>query len=176
MHWALSQQLLISKRANLPCEAVQSSFKIDQRTVFSNRDQRESSVVTIYDLRMSKAASDISVIVNELDRTRRYKTIYRTLDVTEQKNHRSDKMFMKDASLQHSRDMTVCYNDVNRNVRQKKRQDWERRVTERKNWRKKRFRGRNALTIEPTASDSNCYHQLIQSTLLENFCIVILHH
>ncbi len=72
---------------------------------------------------MSKAASDISVIVNELGRTCRYKTMYQTLDVTEQKNHRSDKMFMKDASLQHSRDMTVCYNDVNRDVRQKKEQD-----------------------------------------------------
>jgi len=118
VHWALSQQLLISKRANLPCEAVQSSFKIDQRTVFSNRDRRESSVVTIYDLRMSKAASDISVIVSELDRTCYYKTIYWTLSVTEQKNHRSDKMFIKDASLQHSRDMTVCNNDVNRDVQQ----------------------------------------------------------
>ena len=111
---------MISKRANLSCEAVQISFKIDQHLVFSNRDRRESSVVTIYDLRISKAASDISVIVNELDRTCRYKTIYQTLDVTEQKNHHSDKMFMKDASLQHSRDMTVCYNDVNRDVRQKK--------------------------------------------------------
>lgn len=114
---------MISKRANLSCEAIQISFKIDQDSVFSNRDRRESSVVIIYDLRMSKAASDISVIVNELGRTCRYKTMYQTLDVTEQKNHRSDKMFMKDASLQHSRDMTVCYNDVNRDVRQKKEQD-----------------------------------------------------
>ncbi len=118
MYWALSQQLLTSKRANLSCEAVQIPFKIDQRTVFSNRDRRESSVVTTYDLRMSKAASDIPVIVSELGRTCRYKTIYRTLSVTEQKNHRSGKIFMKDASLQHPRDMTVCNNDVNRDVRQ----------------------------------------------------------
>ena len=116
MHWAFSQQLLISKRTNLSCETIQISFKIDQGSVFSNRDRRKSSVVTIYNLRMSKATSDISVIVSELDRTCCYKTMYQTLNVTEQKNHRFNKMFMKDASLQHFKDMTVCYNDVSKDV------------------------------------------------------------
>lgn len=82
---------------------------------------------------MSKAANDISVIMNELNKTCRYKTIYEILNVTEQKNHRSDKIFMKDALLQHFKDMTVCYNDVSRDVRQKKKQDLKRRITERKN-------------------------------------------
>jgi len=40
---------------------------------------------------------------------------------------------MEDASLQHPRDMAVCYNGVGRDVRQEKGQGWERRVTERKN-------------------------------------------
>ncbi len=69
---------------------------------------------------MSEAAGDIPVIVDGLGRTCRYKTIYRRLDVTGQKDHHSGKVFMKDASLQHPRDMAVCYNGVNRDVRQKK--------------------------------------------------------
>jgi len=48
---------------------------------------------------MSKVASDILVIVGKLGKTCRYKTMYQTLDVVEQKNYRSSKMFMKDASL-----------------------------------------------------------------------------
>ena len=82
---------------------------------------------------MSEAASDIPVIVSELGRTCRYKTMYQTLGEAEQKDHRSGKMFMKDASLQHPRDMAVCYNGVGRDVRQEKGQGWERRVSERKN-------------------------------------------
>jgi len=133
VHWAPSQQLLTSKRANLPCEAVQIPFKIDQRPVSSNRDRRESPIATTYGLRMSEAAGDIPVIVGGLGRTCRYKTIYRTLGVAGQKDHRSGKVFMEDASLQHPRDMAVCYNGVGRDVRQEKGQGWERRVTERKN-------------------------------------------
>jgi len=55
------------------------------------------------------------------------------LGVAGQKDHRSGKVFMEDASLQHPRDMAVCYNGVGRDVQQEKGQDWERRVTERKN-------------------------------------------
>jgi len=124
---------LTSKRANLSCEAIQIPFKIDQGPVSSNRDRRESPIATIYDLWMSKAASDILVIVGGLGRTCRYKTMYQTLGVAGQKDHRSDKVFMEDASLQHPRDMAVCYNGVGRDVRQEKGQGWERRVNERKN-------------------------------------------
>jgi len=38
--------------------------------------------------------------------------------VAGQKDHRSGKVFMEDASLQHPRDMAVCNNDVGRDVRQ----------------------------------------------------------
>ncbi len=113
---------MISKRANLPCEAIQIPCKIDRGLVSSNRERRESLIVTTHDLRMAEAAGGIPVIVSGLSRCSRYKMIYRTLDVTEQKNHRSGKKFMKDASLQHARDMTVCYNDVGRDVRQEKEQ------------------------------------------------------
>jgi len=124
---------LISKRANLPCEAIQIPCKIDRGLVSSNRERRESLIATTHGLRMAEAAGGISVIVGGLSRCSRYKMIYRTLGVTEQKNHRSGKKFMEDASLQHARDMAVCYNDVGRDVRQEKGQGWERRVTERKN-------------------------------------------
>ena len=82
---------------------------------------------------MSEAAGDIPVIVGGLGRTCRYKTMYQTLGEAGQKDHRSGKVFMEDASLQHPRDMAVCYNGVGRDVRQEKGQGWERRVTERKN-------------------------------------------
>lgn len=82
---------------------------------------------------MTEAADDISVVVGGLGRSCRYKSIYRTLGVTGQKDHRSGKKFMEDASLQHTRDMTVCYDDVGRDVRQEKGQGWERRAAERKN-------------------------------------------
>jgi len=54
---------------------------------------------------MTKAASDILVTVEELGRYDRNKTIYRTLNVTEQKNFRSVDDFMKDATSRRARDM-----------------------------------------------------------------------
>ena len=112
---------------------IQIPYKIDQGPVSSNRDRREIPVATTYGLRMSEAAGDISVIVGELGRTCRFKTMYQTLDVAGQKDHHSGKVFMEDASFQHPRDMAVCYNGVDRDVRQEKGQGWERRVNERKN-------------------------------------------
>ncbi len=124
---------MTSKRANLPCEAIQIPCKIDRGLVSSNRERRESLIATTYGLRMAEAAGGIPVIVGGLGRCSRYKMIYRTLGVAGQKDHRSGKEFMEDASLQHARDMAVCYNGVGRDVRQEKGQGWERRVTERKN-------------------------------------------
>ena len=120
MHETLSQQLLISKRANLSCEAIQIPFKIDRGPVFSNRERCEIPIVTIYGLQMTKATGDISVIVSGLDRCYRCKTIYRTLNVAGQNDHGFNEKFMKDASLQHVRDMAVCCNGVCRGVRQEK--------------------------------------------------------
>ena len=40
--------------------------------------------------------------------------IYLTLNVTEQKNYRFNKKFLKDTLLQHFKDMTVCYDNVRR--------------------------------------------------------------
>ncbi len=75
---------------------------------------------------MAEAADDIPVIVGELGRCSRYKMIYPTLGVAGQKDHRSGKEFMKDASLQHARDMAVCFKGVGRDVRQEKGQGWGR--------------------------------------------------
>ncbi len=124
---------MISRRANLPCEAIQIPCKIARDPASSNRERRESPVATTYGLRMAEAAGDIPVIVGGLGRCSRYRMIYRTLGVAGQKDHHSGKEFMEDASLQHPRDMAVCYNGVDRDVRQEKGQGWERRVNERKN-------------------------------------------
>lgn len=72
---------------------------------------------------MAEAASDIPVIVGGLGRYSRYNMIYPTLGVAGQKDHRSGKEFMEDAS----------YDGVGRDVRQDKGQGWERRATEKKN-------------------------------------------
>ena len=90
---------MTSKRANLPCEAIQIPFKIDRGPVFSSRERSENPIVTTYGLRMAEAAGDISVIVSELDLFCRYTIIYRTLGVTGQKDHRSGEEFMKDATI-----------------------------------------------------------------------------
>ena len=113
---------MTSKRANLPCEAIQIPYNIDRGPVFSNRNRRGSPVATTYGLRMAEAAGDISVIVSELGRSCHYKSIYSTLNVAGQKNHRSGKELMEDASLQHPREMAVCYDDVDSDVRQEKEQ------------------------------------------------------
>jgi hypothetical protein len=54
---------------------------------------------------MTKIAKDISVNVEGLERCDRYKTIYRTLDVAEQKNFRSDENMMKKAVSRCTREM-----------------------------------------------------------------------
>lgn len=56
---------------------------------------------------MIEAASDILVVVEELNRCDCNKTIHRTLNVTEQNNFRSDENFMKDATSRRARDMCV---------------------------------------------------------------------
>jgi hypothetical protein len=49
---------------------------------------------------MTEAVGDISVIVEDLGRCDRYKTIYRTLGVAGHKSFRSGGDFMKEAALQ----------------------------------------------------------------------------
>jgi len=104
--------LLTSRRANLQCEAIQIPCKIDRGPASNNRERRESPVATTYGLRMAEAAGGIPVIVGGVGRCSRYRKIYRTLGVAGQKDHRSGKVFMEDASLQQPKDMAVCYNDV----------------------------------------------------------------
>ena len=53
---------------------IQISCKIDRDSIFNNREQKESFIITNYNLQMTKAADDISIIINKLNRCNYYKT------------------------------------------------------------------------------------------------------
>lgn len=60
-------------------------------------------LITNY-LRMAKIVSNILNVVGGLKRNNRYENIYRPLEVTGQKDFRSEKDLMKDAALRSGRD------------------------------------------------------------------------
>lgn len=85
-HQTFRWQQIIKQKTILSCAAVEIFCKIDRHFVFNDDKFKKMFVVTIHGLRMTKTASDISIVIKSLSRCERYKTIYRKLNVTGQKD------------------------------------------------------------------------------------------
>ena len=112
-HQTFRWRQIINQRTLLSCATIEISCKIDKYFVFNDDESRKMFVITIHDLRMAKAASDISIIVKNLNRCERHKMIYRTINVTEQNDFRFERNFLKNKVSKLARDNDVWWKMLN---------------------------------------------------------------
>ena len=103
----MQKRRIISQRTFLFCAAIEISCKIDRYLVSNDGEFKKMFVVTIHDLRMAKATSDILIIVENLSRCERHKMIYRTINVTKQNDFRFEKNFLKNKTSKFAKDNDV---------------------------------------------------------------------
>lgn len=94
-HQTYRWQWMIRQRIFLSRAATEIFRKIDRHFVFNDDKFSGVSVVTIHGLRMTKAINNISIVIKNLNRCERHKTIYQTLNVAEQKDFPFDENFLK---------------------------------------------------------------------------------
>lgn len=106
-HQTYKWRQMIRQRASLSCAAIEIFRKIDKHFVFNDNKLSEVSVVITHDLRMTKAMSDISIVIKSLSKCERHKTIYQIFNAAEQKNFRFDENFLKNRASWPAKDSDV---------------------------------------------------------------------